>query len=285
MQLISFAQHAVFRNKTHPRLVSPIREGKMSLSNVCNFAESEAIRLAQRGDALAFERLYRLHSRRVYSLCLRMVAGNSAQAEDLTQDVFLQLFRKIQSFRRESAFSTWLHRLTVNIVLMRLRRKSHIVASIEEMNQEKNERDESAQRWEPGGPDLQLTGVVDRLHLERAIGQLPPGSRAMFVLHEVEGYEHEEIARMRGCTVGNSKSQLHKARVRLRQVLLESAGSAPRPSQAPELASSVIPLKLPVAAPKPRSTATPSTMRPDKVQAHSHSARPEFRSLLASRVH
>jgi RNA polymerase sigma-70 factor (ECF subfamily) len=256
----------------------------MSLSNVCNFAESEAIRLAQRGDALAFESLYRLHSRRVYSLCLRMVAGNSAQAEDFTQDVFLQLFRKIQSFRSESAFSTWLHRLTVNIVLMRLRRKSHIVASIEEMNQEKNERDESAQPWEPGGPDLQLTGVVDRLHLERAIGQLPPGSRAMFVLHEVEGYEHEEIARMRGCTVGNSKSQLHKARVRLRRVLLESAGSAPRLSQAPELASSVIPLKLPVVAQKTRSTPTPS-MRADKVRAHSLSARPEFRSLVASRAH
>jgi RNA polymerase sigma-70 factor (ECF subfamily) len=283
MQLIDFTRHALFRNKSLPRSVSPIREGKMGLSSVCNFAESEAIRLAQRGDALAFERLYRLHSRRVYSLCLRMVAGNSAQAEDFTQDVFLQLFRKIQSFRSESAFSTWLHRLTVNIVLMRLRRKSHIVASIEEMNQEKNERDESVQPWEPGGPDLQLTGVVDRLHLERAIGQLPPGSRAMFVLHEVEGYEHEEIARMRGCTVGNSKSQLHKARVRLRQILHEATGNGSCSSQAPALAASVvIPLKYPAVASRPRLT---PSLRSGEVRAPSRSARPEFRSLLASRAY
>jgi RNA polymerase sigma-70 factor (ECF subfamily) len=255
----------------------------MGLSGVCNFAESEAIRLAQRGDALAFERLYRLHSRRVYSLCLRMVAGNSAQAEDFTQDVFLQLFRKIQSFRSESAFSTWLHRLTVNIVLMRLRRKSHVVASIEEMNQEKNERDESGgQPWEPGGPDLQLTGVVDRLHLERAIGQLPPGSRAMFVLHEVEGYEHEEIARMRGCTVGNSKSQLHKARVRLRQILHEATGNVSCPPQASEVTPSVIPLQLAAVAPRPRLT---PVLRAGEVRTPSRSARPEFRSLLASRAH
>src|SRR5271165_7276601 len=95
--------------------------------------EAEAISLAQRGDAGAFEQLYRLHSRRVYALCLRMV-GNPAEAEDLTQDAFLQLFRKIGTFRGESAFSTWLHRLSVNVVLMKLRKKSLPVTSLEETN-------------------------------------------------------------------------------------------------------------------------------------------------------
>src|SRR5215472_10145719 len=93
--------------------------------------ESESIRLAQKGDAAAFERLYQLHSRRVYSLCLRMV-GNTAEAEDLTQEAFLQLFRKIATFRGESAFSTWLHRLAVNVVLMKLRKKSGKETSLEE---------------------------------------------------------------------------------------------------------------------------------------------------------
>lgn len=181
--------------------------------------EAEAIRLAQQGDAGAFERIYRLHSRRVYALCLRMV-GNTAEAEDLAQDAFLQLFRKIGTFRGESAFSTWLHRLAVNVVLMKLRKKTLPETSLEESTDPEDES--SGPRREIGAPDLLLSGSIDRVHLERAIEQLPPGYRQVFVLHDVQGYEHNEIAGLMECSIGNSKSQLHKARMRLRELLQET---------------------------------------------------------------
>jgi RNA polymerase sigma-70 factor (ECF subfamily) len=181
--------------------------------------EAEAIRLAQQGDAGAFERIYRLHSRRVYALCLRMV-GNTAEAEDLTQDAFLQLFRKIGTFRGESAFSTWLHRLAVNVVLMKLRKKTLVETPLDEPA---DPEDESTRpKREIGGPDLLLSGSIDRVHLERAIGQLPPGYKQVFVLHDVQGFEHNEIAGIMDCSIGNSKSQLHKARMRLRELLQET---------------------------------------------------------------
>lgn len=181
--------------------------------------EAEAIRLAQQGDAGAFERIYRLHNRRVYALCLRMV-GNTAEAEDLTQDAFLQLFRKIGTFRGESAFSTWLHRLAVNVVLMKLRKKTLPETSLEESTDPEDES--TGPKREIGAPDLLLTGSIDRVHLERAIEQLPPGYRQVFVLHDVQGYEHNEIAGLMECSIGNSKSQLHKARMRLRELLQET---------------------------------------------------------------
>jgi len=181
--------------------------------------EAEAIRLAQQGDAGAFERIYRLHSRRVYALCLRMV-GNTAEAEDLTQDAFLQLFRKIGTFRGESAFSTWLHRLAVNVVLMKLRKKTLAATSLEESTDPEDES--NGPRREIGAPDLLLTGSIDRVHLERAIEQLPPGYRQVFVLHDIQGFEHNEIAGLMECSIGNSKSQLHKARMRLRELLQET---------------------------------------------------------------
>jgi len=181
--------------------------------------EAEAIRLAQRGDAAAFERIYQLHSRRVYALCLRMVS-NTAEAEDLTQEAFLQLFRKIATFRGESAFSTWLHRLAVNVVLMKLRKKTLLVTPLDDSNDPDDES--SGPRREIGGPDLLLTGSIDRVHLERAIEQLPPGYKQVFVLHDIEGFEHNEIAGLMKCSVGNSKSQLHKARMRLRELLQET---------------------------------------------------------------
>jgi RNA polymerase sigma-70 factor (ECF subfamily) len=183
-------------------------------------SEAEAIRRAQQGDGEAFERLYRLHGRRVFSLCLRMV-GNQAEAEDLAQEAFLQLFRKIQTFRGESAFSTWLHRLTVNVVLMRLRKKTATETSLDEMSEGQEESGTSPR--EVGIPDLNLAGSVDRVNLERAVRQLPPGYRTVFVLHDIQGYEHNEIAALMGCSIGNSKSQLHKARTRLRELLQESA--------------------------------------------------------------
>jgi RNA polymerase sigma-70 factor (ECF subfamily) len=181
--------------------------------------EAEAIRLAQGGDAVAFEFLYQLHGRRVYALCLRMV-NNPSDAEDLMQEAFLQLFRKISTFRGESAFSTWLHRMTVNVVLMRLRKKSLPVSSLEEMTEPDEEN--GGPRKDIGEADLRLSGAVDRVNLERSIEKLPPGYRTVFVLHDVQGYEHNEIADIMECSVGNSKSQLHKARTRLRDLLQEA---------------------------------------------------------------
>src|ERR1700675_2358400 len=179
---------------------------------------NEAIRLAQHGDAAAFETIYHLHSRRVYALCLRMTA-DPVEAEDLTQEAFLQLFRKIHTFRGESAFSSWLHRLTANIVLMRFRKKRPVPVSLDEMMSHDGEKDRLA--FEIGAPDLRLVGVFDRVNLHTAIEQLPEGYRSMFLLHDVHGFEHNEIASILGCSVGNSKSQLHKARKRLRELLHE----------------------------------------------------------------
>ena len=180
-------------------------------------SEAEAIERAKQGDAEAFEALYNLHKRRVYSLCLRMTA-NTAAAEDLTQEAFLQLFRKIGTFRGESAFSTWLHRMSVNVVLMQLRKKGLPLVSLEETM----ETEEDAPRKELGADDPRLAGSVDRMQLQRSIASLPPGYRMIFLLHDVEGYEHNEIAGMVGCSIGNSKSQLHKARMKLREILKTS---------------------------------------------------------------
>ena len=178
-------------------------------------SEQEAIERAKQGDAAAFELLYDLHKRRVYSLCLRMT-GNTAAAEDLTQEAFLQLFRKIGTFRGESAFSTWLHRMAVNVVLMQLRKKNLPVVPIDETTEGE---EEGTIRKELGAADVRLAGSIDRLHLQRAVDELPPGYRTIFVLHDVEGYEHNEIAEMIGCSIGNSKSQLYKARIKLRDLL------------------------------------------------------------------
>ena len=180
-------------------------------------SEAEAIERAKQGDAEAFEVLYTLHKRRVYSLCLRMTA-NTAAAEDLTQEAFLQLYRKIGTFRGESAFSTWLHRMAVNVVLMQLRKKSLSVVPIEDPA----ENEDEAPKKELGASDPALAGSIDRLQLRRAVEALPPGYRTIFVLHDVEGYEHNEIAAMVGCSIGNSKSQLHKARMKLREILKTS---------------------------------------------------------------
>ena len=187
-------------------------------SDAKDMPDVQVVRLAQQGNAAAFEQLYRKHSPRVYALCLRMI-GNSGDAEDLTQEAFLQVFRKIHTFRGESAFSTWLHRLSVNIVLMRLRKKTLIETPLEDRAVGEGFGEPG---MEFGAPDPALTGSIDRLHLDRAIAQLPPGYKKAFVLHDVLGYEHNEIATMLGFSVGNSKSQLHKARTRLRKLLREA---------------------------------------------------------------
>jgi RNA polymerase sigma-70 factor (ECF subfamily) len=166
---------------------------------------------ASGGDMAAFEELYQRHNRRVYSLCLRMTQ-NVSEAEDLAQEVFIQLFRKIGSFRGESAFTTWLHRLTVNQVLMHFRKRS---VKLEQTTEE----GETPVQVVVGTANPNQMPVVDRIALDKAISQLPPGYKTVFLLHDVEGHEHEEVARMLGCSVGTSKSQLHKARMKLRRLL------------------------------------------------------------------
>jgi len=187
-----------------------------SIENRASRAASDAqlIARAQRGDEQAFAALFDQHKRRVYSLCLRMT-GDTAEAEDLSQEAFLQLFRKIATFRGESAFSTWLHRLVVNVVLMHLRRKGLQQVSLDDVDASQEE----PVKREYGDDDKRLLHSIDRITLSRAIESLPPGYKAVLVLHDVEGYEHNEIAQILDCSVGNSKSQLHKARLKLREVL------------------------------------------------------------------
>ena len=176
-------------------------------------SDLELIRAAAAGDAAAFEQLYRQHYRRVYSLCLRML-GSQTQAEDLTQEVFLQVFRKLGSFRGDSQFTTWLHRLTVNQVLMHFRKRGVKLEHTSEEGDFTNVVDTPLQ-------STRRISMVDRLALEKAIAELPPGYRTVFTLHDIEGYEHEEIANMLGVSIGTSKSQLHKARMRLRELLMK----------------------------------------------------------------
>ena len=168
------------------------------------------------GQTLPFEEIFQLHHRRVYTLCLRMI-GNAAEAEDLTQDVFVQVFRKLGSFRGESAFTTWLHRLAVNQVLMHFR-KNHV---------RKEQLTEDGET--PVGIMIDQNihnrlPVLDRLALNEAIVQLPHGYRMVFVLHDVEGLDHNEIASLLGCSIGTSKSQLHRARMRMRFLLRRRTG-------------------------------------------------------------
>jgi RNA polymerase sigma-70 factor, ECF subfamily len=191
----------------------------MTADTKMNTVTNTEINIALDGEKMAgFEDLYRKHYRRVYSICLRMT-GNIAEAEDLTQEVFIQLHRKLGSFRGESAFTTWLHRLTVNQVLMHFRKRS--VKS--ELTTDDGEMPD---KIDPFTINPEAMPIIDRISLESAIAQLPPGYRTAFVLHDVEGYEHEEIARILGCSPGTSKSQLHKARLKLRRLIQERAEAA-----------------------------------------------------------
>jgi RNA polymerase sigma-70 factor, ECF subfamily len=175
----------------------------------------ELTQAAAKGDIVAFEEIYQRHHRRVYSICLRMLQ-NTFEAEDLTQDVFIQLYRKIDSFRGDSAFTTWLHRMTVNQVLMHFRKRN--------VKYEKTtEEGETPDQIVNGSANPEKMRIVDKIALENAIEQLPDGYKNVFVLHDVEGFEHEEVARILGCSVGTSKSQLHKARLKLRKLLKKKA--------------------------------------------------------------
>lgn len=177
----------------------------------------ELAQKAAAGAMDAFEELYRRHFRRVYSLALRMT-GRPEEAEDLTQETFTHLYNKIGSFRGESAFTTWLHRMTVNQVLMHFRRRK----SRPEFTTFEGE---TPVQIVQGTENQDKMPVVDRLILENAIQKLPPGYRSVFVLHDIEGYEHGEIGEMLGISEGTSKSQLHKARLKLRELIRQQAAN------------------------------------------------------------
>ncbi len=183
--------------------------------NVSAATDFELTQMAAGGDMVAFEEVYQRHHRRVYSICLRMLQ-NAYEAEDLTQDVFIQLYRKIGSFRGDSAFTTWLHRMTVNQVLMHFRKRNVKYEKV-------TEEGETPDQVVSGTANPEKMRVVDKIALESAIDQLPDGYKNVFVLHDVEGFEHEEVARILGCSVGTSKSQLHKARLKLRKLLKKKA--------------------------------------------------------------
>ena len=179
--------------------------------------EREAIRRAQAGDLWGFEHIYRVHSRNVYGQCFRMLA-DAAEAEDLTQEVFLRVFRKIKSFRGNALLSTWLSRLTANAVLMHIRRKNVVVVSLDQVSAPDLASGSSCE--EPATPDQSGESMADRLYLKAAIAHLPWTWRLVFLLHDVHGYKHMEIARMMRCSVNTSKGILHKAHLRLRAALL-----------------------------------------------------------------
>lgn len=185
---------------------------KTEVSKATDFELAQA---ASNGDMAAFEEIYQRHHRRVYSICLRMLQ-NAYEAEDLTQDVFIQLYRKIGSFRGDSAFTTWLHRMTVNQVLMHFRKRT---VKFEKTTEE----GETPTQIVSGTENPFKMPIVDKIALENAIDQLPAGYKNVFMLHDVEGFEHEEVAKILGCSVGTSKSQLHKARLKLQKLLRKKA--------------------------------------------------------------
>ncbi|HET7107454.1 MAG TPA: sigma-70 family RNA polymerase sigma factor [Candidatus Acidoferrum sp.] len=188
---------------------------KITGRTAAHWNESDAIARAQQGDGAAFESLYNAHCKHVYSLCLRMLR-NIAEAEDLTQQVFLQLFRKIGTFRGDSSFSTWLHRISVNAVLMHLRRRPLAEKQMQSLD---DDGTGGTEQVDADRADTSSRGVIDSINLKRAIRRLPDGYKRFFLMHDVMGYRHAEIAALLGCSTGCSKSQLHKARKSLRRML------------------------------------------------------------------
>ncbi|RMG53883.1 MAG: RNA polymerase sigma factor [Acidobacteria bacterium] len=187
------------------------------MSSCSEWSDGELARAASCGQVAAFEEIYHRHYRKVYGLCFHLL-GNPWDAEDLSQEVFLRLYQKIGTFRGTGALATWLYRVTMNAVLMHLRasRRRHPGYSGGASPIESIGDGSSSRSYHAGQADELL---VDRIDLERAMRRLPSGYRLIFFLHDVEGYGHEEIARMLGIATGTAKSQLHKARMRLRQLL------------------------------------------------------------------
>ncbi len=177
-------------------------------TTAARYTSDPDVALAAAGDRRAFERLYRAHMTRVFSLCARMVPDRT-RAEELTQDVFVRAWEKMHLFRGESAFGTWLHRLTVNVVLND--RKTE--------GRQRSRFEDDAEGDTIGSLPGRPLAPGDRMDLEWAINKLPKGAKRVFTLHDVEGYKHEEIAEMLGVTTGATKAQLHRARMLLREAL------------------------------------------------------------------
>jgi RNA polymerase sigma-70 factor (ECF subfamily) len=207
---------------TAPNLVSAEKQPSWDDS------QRSLVERAQRGDEQAFAALFKMHKKRVYSVCLFMTK-DIAEAEDLTQEAFMQVYRAIGGFRGNAAFSTWLHRIAVNTVLMKLRRKKPATA----FSLDQPASPESSLPNEFGRKDPDLTGVIDRIALRRAIQELPTGCRTILALHDIEGYEHQEIAQLLHCSIGTSKSQLHRARVKMRDLLFPEKKRMQRCAAAP----------------------------------------------------
>ncbi len=218
-------------------LARPINLPNRAPSGVAQLPEREVIRRAQLGDASAFECIYRTHSGRVFALCSRML-GNHAEAEDLTQETFLTVLRKIHTFRGDSSLYTWLHRIAVNAVLMRLRQKFRPRSSAEAADKREDHCKELDENL--AAPDLQLAGSLDRLSLQRAFNRLAPRQKMVVELHDIQGYKHQEIAQIMDWSIGTSKAQLHRARKKLRELLQESlplkwVTPVPEPRVSPDL--------------------------------------------------
>jgi RNA polymerase sigma-70 factor (ECF subfamily) len=188
--------------------------------------EAELITSALNGDSHSFGELYRRHSRRIFYLCYRMV-NDIDLAEDLTQDAFVHAFRRLSTFRQESRFTTWMHRIAVNTVLMFIRKRNSSIREcpLDPAFGKEEEAPFEGQMY--GKLDDVLSMTTDRVALQRAIEGLPPGYRLTLILHDIHGYEHQEIADIFGCTTGNTKSQLHKARLRLRAVIDQNRPEGP----------------------------------------------------------
>jgi RNA polymerase sigma-70 factor (ECF subfamily) len=180
-------------------------------------AEAALVARCRKGDLAAFEELYRAHAGRLFSVACRML-GNPSDAEDLLQEIFLSAHRKLDSFRGESALGTWLYRLATNACLDYLRSRAA------RTNQLTDALDDDPRSYDPGSRGL-ADQTVSKMDIERAMARLPEGCRAAFVLHDIEGLEHREVAQALGIAEGTSKSQVHKARLRLRAFLLERKGS------------------------------------------------------------
>ncbi len=197
----------------HIGVRTPVESGKVKQTVITrDTPDFELTQLSASGDLEAFEMLYQKYHRRAYSLCLRMT-NNVTEAEDLTQEAFIQLFKKAGSFRGDAQFTTWFHRLVVNQVLMHFRKRSV-------KNEKTTEDGEMPEHLLPNTRSKANLPILNRLDLNKAITGLPPGYRSVFVLHDVEGFEHSEVARILGISVGTSKSQLHKARLKLRGLLV-----------------------------------------------------------------
>jgi RNA polymerase sigma-70 factor (ECF subfamily) len=200
---------------SHSRLLHP--------TSMAKDRSSDAVTRAQAGDCDAFSEVYSQHKRRVFSICMRIVRDFSA-AEDLTQEIFLLAHRKLATFRGDSAFSTWLHRLAVNTVLMHLRKRCLRVISLDNLLED-TPGEQSGRNF--GTRDLAQAGIIDRMAIDRALESMAPGYRSVFILHN-QGFDHDEIASILKCTSGTSKSQLHKARRILRGALATKGRSGVR---------------------------------------------------------